>query len=282
MAAVQEFFGQWWVGAGLALLGVVLGIVSIFSYRFGIKSPKPVYQKTALRLIGGEHALPSEVEVLYSSKPVQRLTKLVVIFWNDGTSVLDKADVAESDPLKLKVDGEVLSAQLLKQTKPVNQFRVRLDDTYINIAHISFDYLDPKDGAVIEILHTAHEKYASFEGSIKGLAMGVRDLGVVSPRPYRRITFDFFSTSKRRQRTSPPVFVLWITGILGVVLLCSVLFPNLSYLTWLDGDSQDAPGSRWFKALQVVTALMYISIPILFYLRAKRRYPKGLALEEFV
>lgn len=156
MLALQEFFSQWWVGASLAIVSVVLGIVGVFSYKFGVRSSKPVYQEIALRLIGGDYALPNGVKVIYNDKTVERLTKLIIVFWNDGSAVLDKNDIAESDPLKLSFDGEVLDARLLRQTKSVNQFRVTLDETYNNLANITFDYLDPKDGAVIEILHTSN------------------------------------------------------------------------------------------------------------------------------
>jgi hypothetical protein len=56
-----------------------------------------------------------------------------------------------------------------------------------NVVNCTFDYLDARDGGVIELLNTDKKTYPKLEGSIRGIPKGLRDGGPVPlPRRERR------------------------------------------------------------------------------------------------
>jgi hypothetical protein len=68
---------------------------------------------------------------------------------------------------------------------------VAADPTKANRIVLSFDYLNPGDGAVFELLHTDKKPYPVVVGTIRGVPNGVRDWGRIVP-------------SNRREYSSSP------------------------------------------------------------------------------
>lgn len=180
MQEILSFFNQGWVGSLIGLIGIILGAIGIFSYKVSKSIARPAYQKSSLQLIGREEDnLPDEVDVTYKGKKVDRLTKTKLILWNDGTETLDGDSVVKSDPITIIFpdNTNILSYKILKRTKVVNNFNATKDEEKQNCLILHFDYLDPKDGIVLEILHDSEKRYPRITGSIKGLKKCFSDLG---------------------------------------------------------------------------------------------------------
>lgn len=84
-------------------------------------------------------------------------------------------DVVPTDPIMLRVpDGErILDVTVLAQAKPSNGVATVLCGSE-DAAHVEFEYLDPRQGTVIELLHTASSPEAvEAAGTIMGVPKGV-------------------------------------------------------------------------------------------------------------
>lgn len=253
----MRLLNQGWVASLIGLAGLVIGFI------FFVKSrarPRLVYQRRALQLIGSaEPALPGEVEVSYKGVTVPRLTATYIVLWNAGIPTVRGSDVVASDPLRFVFPPgtRVLQARVVKATRPVIGFDVTANPNAPNEALLTFDFLDIRDGAVVEILHTSEERYPQVQGTIRGLPEGLRDWGRVVPAesvlppPFARIT-----------RRLPS----WVGIGLGLALAAS----GVAFRT-------DDVGVSWWA---VGTGVIYAATFALRLWLRRRRFPRSLVTDE--
>ncbi|MBA5761457.1 hypothetical protein H2O73_03790 [Vibrio sp. 404] len=270
--SIFNFFNQGWVGSLIGLLGIILGIVGIFSYKISKSAAKPAYQKTSLRLLGREEDnLPDDVTVTYKGLEVQRLTKTTLVVWNNGTEVLDGDAILQRDPLRLEFeDGtNILSYKILKSNRTTNEFTLNKCEQNENRLVVNFLYLDPNDGVTIEILHDSKARYPKFKGTIKGHPKCFEDLGGVV----------FFG--RKITRKSGPLGLIYsnfklfmlipiLMGI-GAVLLGTQPEFLMGLLGKKGGDS--SVGTKWEM---VIVGFLYIILPAVLLLMTRAKYPKSL------
>lgn len=184
---VLQLMEQTWVGTALAILAIPL---SIFLYIWGRKRTKMAYVYLGEHLLGStSDALPQQIVVQYDGLSIPRLTKTLLIIWNNGENTVTGADIVVKDPLRIAVgsDGQILSTVLLKTSRAVNDFKIELiGHEAPNEALITFDFLDANDGVVVEVLHTSSNRKPSVKGTMRGLPQGFGNLGQFTrpkPRP---------------------------------------------------------------------------------------------------
>jgi hypothetical protein len=158
--------------------------------------PRPTYQYRALRLVRkGERAFPEEVEITFKGKSVIQLTMTHIILWNSGKAMLEGKNIVTDDPLRLEFNkpAEILRARVLKSTRESNKFKVEINPSSSNVVVCSFDYLDPGDGVVIELLHTVDDRFPKIMGTIRGVPKGVLNWGRIIPSRRRTLPYPFKS-----------------------------------------------------------------------------------------
>ena len=253
-----------WVGSLIGLIGL---IIAFFLYKASRAGPRPVYQYQALRLIGREEqALPEEVTVLFRDKKVQRLTKTHIIIWNSGKTTVNGENIVADDPLRLEFskDSEVLSARVIKPTRPANKFTVDINPHSPNEVTCKFGYLDAEDGVVLELLHTAKERCPEVKGSIRGIPKGMLDWGYMLPVTRRGYPFPF-----RNRR----LFSLAVLSF-GIGLLAAAF---LSPLITEPAVPSEPPVIEWFL---IGFGLLYVSAASFMLWLIRRRFPKDLLIED--
>lgn len=249
-----------------------MGAVGIFSYKISKSTAKPSFQKHSLRLLGHkEDNLPSDVSITYNGTIVQRLTKVTLIFWNNGTEMLNGEDIVKSDPLKIKFSegSTILSYKILKITKETNSFCLSKVQDSQNEMNIEFTYLDPMDGATIEILHDAEERYPKINGTIKGLPKGFEDLGILMSNHQVKSNSPlnlFFSNQK---------LILWIAVFVGLSMTIFASLPEK--FNFFNPELDPMPNKRM---VIIIMGAIYAILPsiLLWYRRAK--HPRKLSYEE--
>ncbi|HHF2955190.1 TPA: hypothetical protein ACPJ0D_000317 [Vibrio diabolicus] len=274
MESVFNFFNQGWVGSLIGVIGVIFGVVGMFSYKFSKSSAKPSYQAASLRLIGrDEDNLPEDVTVLYKGTEVERLAKTKLVIWNNGTEVLNGEDIVESDPLRVSfpVGSNILSYQVIKTTRDTNQFSLYKDESVENELYIQFSYLDPKDGATIEILHDSEERHPSILGTIKGLPKGLEYLGrfYTNKTTNAKFPINFLLSSRK--------LVLWVTIFMGILFFFGSLLPAEITKIVIEKDPTNDTALR---VILGVTGFVYTVMPATLLWSRREKYPKVLSTNE--
>lgn len=277
MQELISFFNQGWVGSLLGFVGIIVGALGIFSYKISKSIAKPCFQILSLRLLGrNEDNLPKEVTVLFKGKEVDRLTKTTLILWNNGTEVLDGKDVIPSDPIQIAFDTDdnILSYKILKRTKEVNNFRLIKSEEHPHQIMVNFDYLDPNDGVVLEMLHNSKKRYPKITGTIKGLPKGLLDLGTVYPsKQYKSKSPLVTLLNHRKKIYGSAIFVGLSMVIFG--FLPQELRENI-FNSLRKSDDTMLTEPIFF----VVFGLLYASMPVFFLWSRRKKYPKQLEFDE--
>jgi hypothetical protein len=178
--------------------------------------------------------------------------------WNPRWAIVDGADIAESDPLRITFRGaDVLDGRVVTQTRPAISFTA---DTHDGDCFINFDFLDRHDGVVLELLHTAGETARpSVQGTIKGLPAGVSYYGELNSTSQKQ-------TRERTAARGGPIAISFICFVLGVVFIVKATGtykPSVKH----------APRWEWYLAAGIVFAVGLMATSFGW----SRRLPRTLA-----
>lgn len=211
MQEITSFLNQGWVGI---LVGGALGLFLYWRSRIpGIIS----FQSRNMLLIGVRHAvLPVDIKILYRETAIPRLTASTVWFWNSGNKTVRRTDIVASDPLRFSFDGEVLNVRIRTVSRESVQIKADISEEGEDSVRFGFEFLDPGDGGVLDVLHGGSAEAPECNGTIIGLPKA-QDWGSASSKWERRrdwvlLTFVFISG-----------LVLSIRGILGREYLHEIL-----------------------------------------------------------
>lgn len=156
--------------------GAFLGACTIFSVVFGIwqwykskrKKELSCYKNSYTIVKGGKSPLP-DLELKYKNEQIQELVITKYAIWNSGNEVLQRSDIVEIKPLQVSCIVEntrILDVKIIRESDETNQFVIV--DVDKQHARINFDYVAPKDGIVIQIMHTGESQDIMVDCKIKG------------------------------------------------------------------------------------------------------------------
>jgi hypothetical protein len=245
-----------WVGA---LIGIVGLVVALETYRRSRQRAIFAYQQRGLRLLGHNKAqLPPEVSVIYSGKPIPRLTKSTVVIWNAGERTISGDDIVSSDPLTISIlpNEEILSCEVVKKSREVNSVRVNRDLKSPSKFFLRFEFLDRRDGCTLEILHTGKSRHVGIFGTIKGIPEGLKNYGPIlgSDSPLRIFPF------KRKGLAASLAFISLFMVFLGICMIA------------LDKNkSSNHPG-----VVVIAIGGVYFAMALITIWALRRRYPNSL------
>jgi hypothetical protein len=159
------------ISLGIGALGVALA-----GY-FYIKS-KPLKLVASacrsFRVISDRSQKVPGLEVSIHGKPASVVTVTRFAFWNTGNRTIESTDIPSTDPLIIHPTKEahIFHIEVTEQTKRANQVTIGKADNGGEYA-LCFEYLDPGDGALINIVHSGKEADEFLlKGSIKGGIIG--------------------------------------------------------------------------------------------------------------
>jgi len=266
-----DFLNQSWFGSLVGLLGFILGIVGILLWRNSKIGARPKCQMKSFKLIGKKsQELPSEVDILFKGNSVGRLTLTKIYIWNAGKLTLNGSQIVEADPLRCEVEEteSILKADVAAITRKVNNVTVAKHENKQNVAFFNFDYLDPGDGARIDLLHTSEKQYLHLKGCIRGIPGGIKDHKLTLPA-YLEKCFKMIYQN---------ISLLYIIAlIMGVAVFMIGLFPD-EVLSALSSSKERAgtDGFMRFRITMFVLAALYIILPVSLLLSRRKMYPGSL------
>ena len=155
---------------------LILSICTILSCIYGIfisiksREKKQIsYLINTYKIINaGENVIP-KIEILYDGKYIRDLTVSRLVIWNSGNKLLNGDDIVDTKQLSVVAESDkvdILDVSIVKYNEEANKFRVDMRDSHH--AEIKFDYVDKRDGIVIQILHTGSYDDIFIRGKIKG------------------------------------------------------------------------------------------------------------------
>jgi hypothetical protein len=213
MADIREFLNQNWVGTSIGIAGTAIGIILALRFR---PRPRLSVQPNSFRLLGRHSVLPPDLEFVYRGKSVPNVALSRVALWNSGNTSISGSQIVEADQLRISLtdDSEILDAQVLTCTREVNQFWCRIRSGSNEVA-CGFDFLDSRDGALVQIIHTGSLKIGIL-GTLRGVPVRLVRLG----RSYQ----------DKIEPPRKPIPVFWssvislgLSSVAAVVMLNSVL-----------------------------------------------------------
>ena len=153
MDKILNFLSNPLVAFFLTLLSVIIAIILYYH------SPPKVIKCliSSNQLIDNTQSQFSSLNILYGGKQAEKLIVSEVTFWNSSFSTIKKEDLIKKSPFSVTVnDGEILELSVLGGKDTPNQIGVdSIDDCS---AKIYFDYLDHKEGGIIQIVHTGNQE----------------------------------------------------------------------------------------------------------------------------
>jgi hypothetical protein len=258
-----------WVGSIISLIGLVAALII---YRASKVGARPAFQVRGIKLIGSNAELPEEVTILFQGRKVPLLAKTEIVFWNSGQALCKGSDVVVEDQIRCDFgnDATVLRVRILKSTRPANKFLALPNPGAANEVLLQFDYLDPGDGATVEVLHTGEKRHPDLRGTIRGVPRGILNLGRIGNNPLAIVL---------RRPLSRVVRVLpYLVLVLGLgLVVAGLVIPDSVF-----GAREPRPprmSASATRTMLIILGVLYL-LPLVMFWKGRRRFPKALHTEE--
>jgi hypothetical protein len=180
-----------WLGIALGVAGVVATVVALYvGIRIGHRAKAlPVMQwgLTYEVLIEPTEALKSNLVLAFRDHQMERLSRTYMAFWNHRGDTIENDDVLPSDPLRLSFQADDVPVQ--SRVLFMSRMQIGLNAVTSAAEHevkVHFEFLDPGDGGIIEILHQG-TKPPVLDGTIRGTKMQRKTVGKLNPADAARV-----------------------------------------------------------------------------------------------
>lgn len=274
----MEILNQSWFGALVGLLGLLVGIAGLVLYVKSRIGARPMCLMRTMRLIGkSEQKLSPEIQIVFGGYSVPRLSLTHLYFWNGGQETVHGSQIVHDDPLRFSFPpaDEILKAHVAKSTRPVNKVSVEVLPGKKNEGILSFDFLDPGDGARVEILHTSTKRYPQVLGTLRGIPRGIVQLTGQSLSSFDRA---FTRVFKRR------AVIYWAVLVSGLIAVTLGLLPSdmLRPIRNVLVGKKDLQVTDSLSALRftlLIAGSLYVVLPLSAILARRKKYPPVLDAE---
>jgi hypothetical protein len=163
-----------WVSLGSFILTLIAVILAIFFYIKGKRKKSIRCCFRSLSLIEGFVGEINGLLIQFSGKQIGTLIVTKFAFWNNGTETITRDDFPSNKTFSIEVnnDYDILDVSILKSSDNSNNISVKVSDDGKK-TDVDFEYLDNKDGFVLQLLHTCNKKDNKFilNGYIKGFGL---------------------------------------------------------------------------------------------------------------
>lgn len=128
------------------------------------------YVKKSYKIIEEGKSCIKELKVSYGSRNIENLSITKYAIWNSGNEVINCIDIVKDRPLEIQSSNKnstvILDARIIMKSDESNKFEItNVKDDSVTI---KLDYVDPKEGIVVQIVHTGISENIELKGKIKG------------------------------------------------------------------------------------------------------------------
>jgi hypothetical protein len=170
-AVLRDFVASPWFVLGSCVLSLAIGIIGTWlTIRYGMLRQMRYRCRSFCLIFGFVNKLPG-LDVRYQGfgSSVENVTVSKVVLWNAGRGTIQKGDIVAKDNIRILIDHryEILAADVVQQKNTKNGFDRTLSQDRKS-ATIRFEFINPSEGAVIQVVHTGtNSGDLSIEGTIK-------------------------------------------------------------------------------------------------------------------
>ncbi|MFI5607255.1 hypothetical protein [Amycolatopsis sp. NPDC051903] len=156
------------IGTALGVVGI---IISFFLAKRGRERPEIRHLEDFDVVISPEDALLNRgLELQFNGRNINTVSRTIFAVWNRRGSTLLGTDVVPEDKLRLQLGDKdiVLRARIVAFSRP--QIKATLTTGAQHKANqviLDFDFLDPSDGFIVEVIHPGPDK-PTMEGTMRG------------------------------------------------------------------------------------------------------------------
>lgn len=235
----------------LSICTVAALVFAIYTWIKGKKKKAIAYWTQSYRLVEKGIRRISNLQISYLERNIDDLIITRFAFWNYGNEVVNKADIVESLPLSInsinKDNTVLLDVSIIDVTDASNNFIIKSlkDDSAI----IGFDYMDQKEGVVVQAIHTGETRELEISCKIKGGS--IKALRRMKKRKHRKI----------KERT-----VLSIFSVLSSLMLSIELW-SVMVSVWVENSPASIKETTTHNGViaKVTSIVMLVMILFVYY-----------------
>lgn len=231
----------------LAVVGVIVGVAAIpTAYFFGRRNRQRPDLRMSLDFdqIFAPRSFGKGLQLAWNGGSLEKISRTNIAIWNHRGDTVRGLDILPTDPLRVVVEDDdvVLQVRVVSYSRPQVGFALSGDG-------VTFDFLDPGDGAIIEVLHEG-DSPARLAGTIPGAAITTVAPSNLAPAARRQLRSGPVRRlfAKSRRRLTVLLLAALVLGVAGLVAGTQLLLwlinrapemvdINLFDLTTLEGQS---------------------------------------------
>jgi len=152
----------------LSVLAIASFIYAIICQKVNKERKEITYANKTNILIENNNSFIDKLSIKYDNKEISGLCISRIAIWNSGNRVINSNDIANGKELCISMNDEnqILDSTLVFLSEETNKFKIKkVNNTAIKLL---FDYIEPKHGAIIQIIHTGTKKNIDYSVKIKG------------------------------------------------------------------------------------------------------------------
>lgn len=205
--------------AVLLFLGTLGGaLISLYFFRKGLTRKEISYSYDHDRLIWADRSFFGDIETFYHGTKVHDPRRVLYYVWNSGNQIIEGNSISGRDPFRISGENvTILVASLIKQSREAvfGQVNRSGDGRYLEI---TFDFLEPGDGLVVEVLYDTQSDKNRWANSVhlEGTIKGVRSIVPRLPLEFESDRWQALSSSAGAFLISVIAFILLIFQVFDI------------------------------------------------------------------
>ncbi|MCR6727602.1 hypothetical protein [Agrobacterium fabrum] len=178
------FNPAFWIGTFIGVVGLAM------AWKMRSVSRMAYYCRHS-SIIGEEQTkYTSDLHVTFKGREIERATLTQLYVWNDGNQTIRREDITKKKPLGFAVPGGQFLLRMTVAQMADEAMDVTFTDGDEASFNVEFEYIEPRQGFVCDILHTGKPEDFEFFGTLIKVREPVR-----KPLPIPKISAQFiFST----------------------------------------------------------------------------------------
>jgi len=160
------------------LTGIVFTLfIAVIIFFLSKNVPSPSYAVLHTETLAKITDNIPNLKLLWNDAKISDLRKIQLVFWNRGRKYIDKNNISETDPVRVKIPNNirVIYHGIDKTSRPSLTFTTTENSKGILIKINGDEALERRDGGIIDILFTGEPKgNFTIEGRIKGSPEGFK------------------------------------------------------------------------------------------------------------